>query len=92
MCYRETAALSGERAPVFGPQRLEVHSQTDGAAPIHLCCLPIQRGDLDLRCCCWVCCRDVKLKVKLILYKLVHILALARPVSSVLVGGNSEPV
>ena len=84
--------LSMEGAPVLGPQRLEVHSQADGAAPVHLSCLPIQRGNLDLWGCCRVCCWDVKLKIEVILYKLMHIPTLARPMSPVLVGGDREPV
>ena len=79
-------------SPVLGPQRLEVYSQADGAASVHLCCLPIQRVDLDLRRCRWVGGWDVKLKVELILYQLVHIPALARPVGSVLVGGDCKPI
>ncbi len=79
-------------APVFGPQRLEVHCEADGAAAVHLGGLAVQLGYADLRRGRRVRRRDVELESELVPQQVVHVPALARPVRALLVGRDREPV
>ena len=78
--------------PVFSPERLEVHSEADLAAAVHLGRLAVQLRDLDLRRGGRVRGRHVEFEVELVFEQLVHVPALAEPVRAVLVGADSEPI
>ena len=79
-------------APVLRPERLEVNGEANLAAAVHLCSLPLQLRQLNLRRYCWVCRRDVKLEVELILDEIVHIPALAGPSQATVSRLYREPV
>ncbi len=66
--------------------------KADFAAPVHLGSFAVELRDLYFWRSCGVGGRDVKLPVELVLDELVHIPALARPMSAILVGGDCEPV
>ena len=44
---------------VPGPERVEVDRRADLPAVVHLDGLAVQLGQLDVRCCCRVRCRDL---------------------------------
>ena len=94
-CIIYIAALHEGHArtlPILCPQRLEMDSQADCAASVHLGSLAFQLWNLDLRRCCWVGRWDIKFEVKFIFLKVVDVPAFSRPVSAVFVACDCEPV
>jgi hypothetical protein len=64
---------AARRAPVLGPERLEVYGEADLASPVHLGCLALQLRQFNLRSHGRVGGGHVKAEVKLVLDEVVHV-------------------
>merc|ERR1719234_1580449 len=74
------------------PQGLEVVGEANLSSSVHLCCLPIQLRQGNLRACHRVGHRYVKLNVKLVLQLVVIVPTFAKPASAFFIRLKSKPV